>query len=362
MGIPLPDIGHRNKVKVGKKVRIKPFLEKYEGEQQLHLSLRTEGDNFSEVGISPQLALQRAIEADTSVDLVVKQELLNPDPLVKAVQQAFLSNAKGDSYLRGDLRLPAGGNVYISVSSGLLDRSLRIMDTFIKAMRQRGHDFTLEGEYYKVVVSGEAIGMVLTEMQNRIAAYDSWQSSLLKANGNLMFKFEEYYISTICKDGKEQKLEQRLSRIISRLELAERLKKEREENEKRWAKMREEERIRKEFEERKKLEIKSFQQLVKAASRWKEAQVIREYINQKEQKARDANSLNEEMTAWLSWARRKVDWYDPFVDTGDEWLRDILPDKIMKEDVAKNTNPWFDQNNSEQKDDGWPLKPWYVNS
>lgn len=338
MGIPLPDMGHWNKVKAGKKIRIKPFSEKHEGEQQLQLSLRTDGDNYSELGISPHLALQKAIEADRSIELVVKQELITPDPLVKAVQQAFLSKRQGTSYLRGDLRLTVSGNVYISVSPGVLDRALRIMDTFIKAMRQRGHDFVLEGEYYKVVISGEAIGMALTETQNRIATNDSWQSSILKANGNLMFKFEEYYISTICKDGKEQKIEQQLSKLISRLELmALRVKSEKEESQRRRARMEQEEKIRKQLEERKRLEVKSFQQLARSAGRWKEAQMIREYIDYKGRDALAENKMSEELAAWIEWARKKADWYDPTVGAEDEWLGNSKPETIMKEDPDKSS-------------------------
>jgi len=46
--------------------------------------------------------------------------------------------------------------------------------------------------------------------------------------------------------------------------------------------MAEKERINKERAQRKKLEVKSFQQLAKDASRWKECRIIRNYINQKE--------------------------------------------------------------------------------
>lgn len=361
LGIPLPDMGHWNKVHARKKVKMKPFPERNEGDQQIQLSLRSEEENSIEAEISPQLALQRMIEAGTSIDFVVKDILTNPDPMIKMAQKALES--KGDGFVRGDLRSTGSGNVFISVSPGLMDRALRIMDAFIKAMRQRGHDFLLEGQFYKVVVFGEAIGMALTEMQNRISASDSWRTTILKANGSLVFKFEEY-VTTICKDGKEQKIEQQLSKIMARLELmAERIKKEREENERRWARMREEERIRKEFEERKKLEIKSFQQLTRAAGRWKEAQVMREYIDQREREALMANSLDEELTAWLLWARKKVDWYDPLLGSQEEWLKDISPDKIMKEDTTKNSNPWFDQQSRPgEAENGWPLKSWYVKS
>lgn len=83
-----------------------------------------------------------------------------------------------------------------------MDRALRIVGAFIKAMWQRGHDFIHEGDFYKVVVCGEPIGMALTEVQNRISSSDSWRT-ILKANGSLMLKFEEHYVTTICKDGKE---------------------------------------------------------------------------------------------------------------------------------------------------------------
>jgi len=364
LGIPLPDMGHWNKVNAGKKVKIKPLQERHEGDQQIQLSLRSEGENGIEAEISPQLALQRIIEADPSIDLIVNEVLANPDPLVKTAQKEFSSKGDGSGFIRGDLRTTGSGNVFISVSPGLVDRALRIVDAFIKAMRQRGHDFIHEGDFYKVVVCGEPIGMALTEMQNRISSSDSWRTTILKANGSLMFKFEEHYVTTICKDGKEQKIEEQLSKIMARLELmAERLKKEREENERRWARMREEELIRKQFEERKKLEVKAFQQLVRAANRWKEAQIIREYIDQKEREALTANSIGEEMTAWLLWARNKVDWYDPLRGTQDEWLKDTSPDKILKEDTTKNANPWFDQKSKlKEEDEEWPLKPWYVKS
>ena len=62
MDIPLPDQGHWNKIKAGKKTRVKPFSATSDGEQQLSISLRVEGENAIEDGLSPQLALQRSIE------------------------------------------------------------------------------------------------------------------------------------------------------------------------------------------------------------------------------------------------------------------------------------------------------------
>lgn len=212
MDIPLPDQGHWNKVKAGKKVRVKPFAEKSNGEQQLHLSMRVDGENAIEDGLSPQLALQRSIEADSSIDLVVKDSLINPDPLVMRARQAFAS--KKEFIDQDDIRSIYSENLHISVSVGLIERSLLIMDTFVKAMRKRGHDFLLKDGNYKVVIAGEAINMTLKEARNVVTGTDRWQTRTFKANGSLMFQFEQGYTTTSCKDGKLQKVEQQLSKLI----------------------------------------------------------------------------------------------------------------------------------------------------
>src|SRR5882762_8972566 len=123
MNIPLPDAGYWNKVKAGKKGKIKLFPQSHNGEQEIHLSLRIEGQD-----------VQKKI--NTSIDINVKEELFNPDPLVIKVEKR-LSKWKKESYFRnGDLLYPGSGNLNIKVSPKLLNRSLCIMDTFIKTMRQ----------------------------------------------------------------------------------------------------------------------------------------------------------------------------------------------------------------------------------
>lgn len=143
--------------------------------------------------------------------------------------------------------------------------------------------------------------------------------------------------------------------------MGEHLRKEKEEWQIRRAKMAEDEKIRKEREQRIKLEIKSFRQLARDASRWKESQVVREYIDHRERDALAENDMSEEMTAWLDWARKKVDWYDPAVGADDEWLEDTSPDRIMTQNDSRNTDPLFNQkNNDGQTESAWPLKPWYL--
>ena len=159
--------------------------------------------------------MQRSIEASASIDHAVKDSSIDPDPLVLKARQAFLS--KKEFYDQDNLRSIRPPNLRISVSPGFVDRSLYIMDTFIKAMRGRGHDFIFKDGSYKAVVSGQAIEMTLKETQTWVATIGQGQSSVYKATGSLVFRFEQEYISASCKDGKEQKIEQQLSKLISRL-------------------------------------------------------------------------------------------------------------------------------------------------
>jgi hypothetical protein len=107
---------------------------------------------------------------------------------------------------------------------------------------------------------------------------------------------------------------------------------------------------------------KAFSQLIKQAARWKECQVIREYINQKESDALRDGNLTEQMIAWLKWARDKVDWYDPMIDSLDEWLKDVSPDNIHNENLPDKTdNPWLSRKDENLKSDrDWPVKAWYL--
>lgn len=90
MGIPLPDMGYWNKIKAGKKVTVKPLSKEHKGDQQIRLSLRISGENIAEDGLSPQLSLQKEIESDSGLNLVVGSALINPDLLVVRTEKALL--------------------------------------------------------------------------------------------------------------------------------------------------------------------------------------------------------------------------------------------------------------------------------
>ena len=360
MNIPLPDAGHWNKVKLGIKVKVKPFPPSHNGEQEIRLSLRVEGQNIPEDGLSPQSRLQKEIEG-TSIDLIVKETLLNPDPLVLKAERELCKREKDKHYRHGGLLYAGKENLDIRVTPKLINRALCIMDTFIKAMRQRGHDFKIEnGESY-LIIADEKMAMTLRETQTKLINNDRLNLTEYQPSGVLAFEFKRYNASASCTDGKVL-IEYQISKLIAKLELlGERFRAEQAEHKKWRDEYEEKQRIEKEIAERKRLEMNSLRQMLKDARRWKEAEALREYINEVELKAKSKGNLTEDLIQWLQWARKKADWFDPLVSEPDEWLADIDPNSLFAQDNSNSLSSGYQGFSQEPiMKSSWPFLPWYL--
>lgn len=118
------------------------------------------------------------------------------------------------------------------------------------------------------------------------------------------------------RDNDSEKLEDRLGDILVTLyEKAEENRIVREAREEAERKRVEEARRREENRQRKEQEIRLVKELVNKAEDYRIAKEIREYIQAM------IDSGNEDITpAWIEWARKKADWYDPSIATEDEYL------------------------------------------
>lgn len=69
----------------------------------------------------------------------------------------------------------------------------------------------------------------------------------------------------------------------------------------------------------------SFQSALKVPERLSQpdpqSKMLRDYLEKVEQKAIKENSISEDLREWLSWARKKADWYDPMIEGTDELLQ-----------------------------------------
>jgi len=140
--------------------------------------------------------------------------------------------------------------------------------------------------------------------------------------GLLYVKMDGYYGKEWI-DGKLT-LEEQLSRILAKLELtAEKRNVMQEEYRRKEEERKAEELIEKEKWEGKKKELIAFKKLLAESERWQKVKVIRSYINDMESLKKDQDSEQREIDEWLTWAKNKVDWYDPNINLEDPLLGDV---------------------------------------
>lgn len=142
----------------------------------------------------------------------------------------------------------------------------------------------------------------------QIRKYDSIYNGKLR----IIFDNGEYIRDT----GKE-KLEDRLGDLLIRLyENSEEARIQRERLEEERRKREEEARRQAEIQKRKEDEVRRTRELLNQAEDYKIACEIRQYIAAVARQ----KDITPETAAWIEWANRKADWYDPIVAAEDEYL------------------------------------------
>ncbi|ANE50629.1 hypothetical protein [Flavisolibacter tropicus] len=322
MNIPLPKAGHWEKLKHGKPVDKIKLPTTYSGASEVRLSLRNEDDVDNISKKESVHALVKQLQANSELKFVVPDRLTSPDPLIASAKVSLSRKEASYGPYQGVIST-SRGELTIRVSPQNISRALRILDTLIKALRSRGHTIEVDTEKTYVIINTLKIEVSIKEKLKRVIIDNpkwSWQSSELCPTGILSFRIEG---GSEWKDGKEP-LEAQLPRIIARLEMEAIRRKERQEQlEKFWQEQREKRRLAEEFAARKEKELIDFKIMLQKAERWHKAVTLRNYIEAVEQKAVQSVGPSEEITQWLAWARKKADWYDPFIEADDELLHDI---------------------------------------
>jgi len=335
LAIPLPKSGYWSKIKFNKPVKKIPLPKNQEVKQEIKLEIRDENVTIEEHFQTAFYRLKKKIENTPNLHLKVPDILTKPDALIIAAQKD-LKDKKPRRTLYTNIQET------INTSSGILDidvtkdnvpRALRFMDTFIKLIKQRGHNIdTKDGS--KVIVNGESIKIRFRETLKRIKTKDpdsryDWEHKELIPSGILSFKMEAHWAEKEWRDSEKSPLETKLSNILAKLELeAERLKEERIASEIRHQAY---ERQRKIEEEQKRLfekEINDFKTLKLNAKRWKQTTDIYNYINAIETNAINTNTLTEELKNYIKWAKDKADWYNPIIQKEDTIFKKIDPNKL----------------------------------
>jgi hypothetical protein len=327
LNIPLPNLKFWIKLKNTNDAVIKIPLTKYSGYSTTYWKLRADMENKKE-SIQKWLSrTKKEIENDPNVNLKVQEKLATPDPLIAAARDRL--------YKKEVYRKEQGviyhnqGSIGIYVSPSQIARALRFMDSMIKALRNRGHQFMNKNGHAHVVVFGEDYAISCKEKERRVVIKDKYGSHTdLEPTGKLSFRLGHSYWLKEWTGGKTP-IEEQVAKILASIEYrGKKDQKERIRHEKQWTINKEKQRIAKELQVKKEQELLDFNELFKKAKRHEEAEVIRRYIKKLEHSAVLRNELTEEVKEIIEWSRKKADWYDPFIEAYDELLEDVYRETL----------------------------------
>lgn len=208
-----------------------------------------------------------------------------------------------------------GGSINSDLSVKIRDDIVRFR--MVESQDQVKHEMTKQ-EAQELVKYNDDIKNHRWASKPQIRKYDKVY------NGKLRIEFGE---RSYIRDNDSEKLEDRLGDILVTLyEKAEENRIVREAREESERKRVEEARCREENRQRKEQEIRLVKELVNKAEDYRIAKEIREYIQAM------IDSGNEDITPeWIEWALKKADWYDPSIETEDEYLGKRQHEKSAEE-------------------------------
>lgn len=360
LNIPTPGLGYWAKVKAGKPGKQTPLPHSDKAETKA--GIRT--------GLEPRLktaaaGLQFLSPEDQSAVLSVAAQIVLPDensrmhPKIIAHRKKVAawqkeSRNKDPYWIRRNKdRMPFLAD---TVSEVTLPRVCRIFDALIKAMEPLGCSLT---DDLKFVVNGETVPVSVSESQDKVEhvptreenmqllKYEEEKKKYSLASKPNIRKYDYVYNGQLSlrvdngkslRDSKTNVIEDRLGDVILLLyQASNALRVQREAREAAERRREEEERQRNARRERYNQEVERTNALVNEAEDFEIACKIRAYISAVEQK----ETLTEEEAAWIEWAKRKADWYDPTIKRKDEFLgtREHSENKEQKK-LEKSYRSW----------------------
>ncbi|MBS1519879.1 MAG: hypothetical protein JST50_02690 [Bacteroidetes bacterium] len=308
--IPLPRTGYWMKLRFGKAEPRTPLPERRDGD---NLILPKEEEIQSRTEDSDEQKLAKEISETPGISLRVPAHLTQPEPLIIAAERSL--NQQDEYRNQGIMKSTWDTNLDIKVTQGNISRALRIMDTLLKYFKFKGYNVQFRGRFTYVTIRKVELRINLREITKKVSTGKTWPEYDFVPTGILAFHFDGYHRAD-WKDNKKFRLEDQLLKIVTKLELVvKELHDCWDQNRKaQEAREAEEQAIRNEAE-RKAQELCAFKNLLGDARRWRDAQMIRDYLV--------AVSNYKDDEEWLLWANDKADWYDPLINKNDQLLKDV---------------------------------------
>ena len=328
LDIPLPKNGHWQKIQYNKKVSKEKLPVNNTVETSITLKFRDNSETIIN-GIENELnQLTKEIKSKLKETIIFPEKLTKPNQLIIDAKNDL--KTKQPSYQHNIIGLlnTSSGILNITVAPQSVKRTLLFMDVFIKALQKRGHKITVK-EGTKIVIDNIELGIGLRERLKRKIVKGTYYDSTELYPSNILSFSLYVYPAKDWTDTNTSKLEDKIPNIIAKLELqAVKEKQDAIEREIRRIEQERQRKIEADLEAKRNFELIEFKGLFKKANRWHQAEIFRKYIAEVEKKARENNSLTEEVLNWLEWANNKVQWYDPFTEKEDESFEKVNRDTL----------------------------------
>ena len=330
--IPLPPMGYWQKVKYGHKVMKLKLPVEYKGNNTITLCFRDKDGKYVDLERNPKSILKEEFLKDPKLPIKVLERLINPDPLIVQAQNSLLFK-KDNRHNYNGRNEPQPSKLAIDVYKSSIPRALRFMDAFIKLLYARNHK--IEDKYSRLngLIYGVSFEFRISEKNTVTKVQDPYPSQIFSPSGILVFSAtpfgkKEWY------DGKVL-IEEKLVDIMIYIELkCKELSDCWAENACRRQIQLEKEQKRKELLARKQAELNAVADLLNKAIRWQQSKFMRDYLATIVQNAENNLNSNDELSEWISWAKHKIDWYDPLIQVKDDLLNDgdrkTLTDRLIK--------------------------------
>ena len=314
--IPLPYAGYWAFIKHGKPARKVKLPSIFEGKDEIIINPPIEKPEVIQKETSVRTSLIKEIESKHKHMLEVPSSLTNPDELIIKAKDA-LTVKKEYSTDNGLIETHAG-YIKIKVAPDSVDRALRLMDAIIKLLKARGHEIKIDQRETLALVFGVDLKCCLQEKFRFEDLNDGkyhWNNRKYFTTGVLTFRMWKSFRweQKVWSDGKIL-MEFQLAKIIAGIELfAQHEKEKRLKLEEGWRLQREKQRIEKERYDREELDGANFKKLLAQSQLWKQAMILKDYIDAIESNALKNGGLTDELQEWLRWAKEKAERFNPIL-------------------------------------------------
>lgn len=324
--VPIPPMGHWQKIQVNKKT-IKIPLPKKDKVEEIKINIQ-DSKLIANTENLIKNAVAKKIKNNSTLILKVADRLSKPDEIIVKTQANIEKKKVSESYspLKGTVQTDRGFPSII-VSPKNISRSLRILDNLIKNFRLLGYKIDLWDEGLKIIAyDDDKMSIYIREKSNAVDTTSDygWKSRKLVPNGKLSVKVQRFGTFEFT-DTNKSLVEDQIEKILVKIESE---FQEMFEKRQQW-KLHEQkqEDLRKIEQAKQKLkedELNKFTRFYNDAHRWKKFTILKEYHTFLESQENKTTELQE----WLSWAKSKLDWYNPMVELEDELLFGVDKDNL----------------------------------